>query len=117
MYHRFDNAIATALSTEHSQYGASERSIAMSAARRAAAENRVKALNEATLGKVGFAQMHETASARFHEDAEAMAHGQPPTHHAISFYLTTAATYRKADAESAGDKPERIAKPRTAQAA
>lgn len=104
MFQRFDNAIAKALSSESAQYGASERSIAMAAARRSASENRVKALNEATLGKVGFARMHDTASTRFHEDAEAMAQGQPSIHHPISFYLSTAAAYRKADRRKAGEE-------------
>lgn len=97
MYHRFDSALADALTSEFSLYGHSDRSIATAAARRASAENHVKAMNEATLGKAGFAVIHDTASTRYHEDAEAMAVGKAPTHHPLSFYLKTADLYRKAD--------------------
>jgi len=117
MFDRFDTVITQALTSEHSLYGLSDRSIATAAARRAAAENRVKALNEATLGKVGFAAIHETASGRFHEDAEAMARGEPPVHHSVGFYLSTAETYRKADARETA-KPAKTAPPlHAAQAA
>lgn len=103
MYHRFDMALQSALESESSLFGVSERSIAVATARRAASENRVKAMNEATLGKVAFAAIHDTASTRFHEDAERMSHGLSPVHHAISFYLSTAKAYRKADAKNAAE--------------
>ena len=100
MFQTFDTALARALTSEHALFGAPDRRVATATARRAAAENRVKALNEATLGKAGFAAIHDTASTRYHEHAELMALGQPPVHHAISFYLSTAETYRKADTRS-----------------
>lgn len=108
MYHRFDAALADALNSEYPLYGGSDRSIATAAARRESTENRVKAMNEATLGKVSFAAMHDTACLRYHEDAELMASGKPPLNHSISFYLSTAEVHRKADAE----KVEPIAAPR-----
>lgn len=101
MFDRFDTAIAKALSSEHSLYGKSDRSVATASARRASAENRVKAMNEATLGKVSFAALHDTASDRFHTDAELMAQGQPPQHHAVSFYLSMAQTFKTSDARKA----------------
>jgi len=117
MFHRFDTAITQALTSEHSLYGHSDRSIATATARRAAAENRVKALNEATLGKVAFAAIHDTASGRFHEDAEAMSQGQPPVHHAVSFYLSMAETFKKVDARNATPAVVEPAPRRAAQAA
>lgn len=99
MYRRFDTALKQALSNEFSLYGQSDRSLATATARRASAENRVKAMNEATLGKSGFALIHDTASTRYHEDSELMATGKAPLHHPISFYLTTAEHYRKTDAD------------------
>jgi len=99
MYRRFDTALKKALTNEFSLYGVSDRSLATAAARRAAAENRVKAMNEATLGKAGFAFIHDTASTRYHEDAELMAAGCAPRHHAISFYLNASEHYRKADTD------------------
>ena len=97
MFGSFDSALTEALSSEFSMFGESERSLATAAARQASTENRVKAMNEATLGKVGFALIHDTASTRYHEDAELMASGKSPAHHSISFYLSTAETYRKSD--------------------
>ena len=101
MYRSFDTALTTALNTEFSQYGTSDRSTATAAARRASADNHVKAMNEATLGKVGFAAIHDTASRRYHEDAELMLAGKSPRHHPISFYLSTSQAYRKADVAKA----------------
>jgi len=97
MFRNFDSALSQALSSEFSMFGESDRSLATAAARRASAENHVKAMNEATLGKVGFAMIHDTASTRFHNDAEAMTRGHSPTHHSVSFYLSLAKTYRKSD--------------------
>ena len=97
MFRNFDSALTQALSSEFSMFGESERSLATAAARRGSSENRVKAMNEATLGKVGFALIHNTASTRYHEDAELMASGKSPLHHSINFYLSMAETYQKAD--------------------
>lgn len=97
MFRSFDAALTEALSSEFSMFGESERSVATATARRASSENRVKAMNEATLGKVGFALIHDTASTRYHEDAELMAGGKSPAHHSVSFYLSMAETYRKSD--------------------
>ena len=97
MFRDFDSALKQALASEFSLFGDSERSQATVTARRASAENRVKAMNEATIGKVGFARIHDTASTRYHEDAEAMARGQSPIYHGIAFYLSMAETYRKFD--------------------
>jgi len=112
MYRRFDQALKQALVTEFSLYGNSERSLATVTARRASSENRVKAMNEATLGKTGFAAIHDTASTRYHEDAERMAAGEAPIHYATSFYLKTAEYYRKLDS----DMPKQT-KPATTPAA
>jgi len=97
MFRSFDTALTQALSSEFSMFGESDRSLAATAARRGSSENRVKAMNEATLGKVGFALIHDTASTRYHEDAELMASGKSPKHHPVSFYLSMAETYRKSD--------------------
>lgn len=99
MHRRFDTALKQALATEFSLYGVSDQSLATATARRAAAENRVKAMNEATLGKAGFAIIHDTASTRYHQDAELMAGGNAPQHHKISFYLNAARQYRKSDTD------------------
>lgn len=117
MYRRFDTALTDALNSEFSQYGKSDRSIATAAARRSSADNRVKAMNEATLGKVGFAAIHDTASTRFHEDAELLALGKSPIHHPISFYLSSAETYRKVDIAKALRQPEAVAGSKDRQAA
>lgn len=101
MYRRFDTALSEALNSEFSHYGHSDRSTATAAARRSSADNRVKAMNEATLGKVGFAAIHDTASTRFHEDAELLAAGKSPVHHPISFYLSSAEAYRRVDVAKA----------------
>ena len=103
MYRRFDSALAIAIAHDHSLYGISERSKAVAAARRAAAENREKALKESGLGLPGFATLMETASTRYHEDAEAMTHGRPPMHHPVSYYLKIADSYRRADARRDGN--------------
>jgi len=105
MYHRFDSALADAFSSELSLYGTSERSIATNAARRAAAENRVKAMNEATLGKAGFAVIHDTASTRYHEDAKLLSTGKAPRHHPISFYLKMAETFRNGERKASEKAP------------
>jgi len=97
MFREFDSALTQALRSESSLFGESERSVAARTARRASSENRVKAMNEATLGKVGFARIHDTASTRYHEDAELMTAGRSPTHHAVSFYLSMAEIYQKSD--------------------
>jgi hypothetical protein len=109
MYHSFDAALTQALNSEFSLFGTSDRSVATVAARRASAENHVKAMNEATLGKHGFALIHDTASGRYHEDAELMAAGKPPVHHALGFYLKTAEAHRKADDAKA--RTEQAAEP------
>ena len=106
MYRNFDCVLATALTSEFSLYGISDRSVAAATARRASSENRVKAMNEATLGKTGFAAIHDTASTRYHEDAELLAAGQAPVHHSVSFYLKTAENYWKAE-RKAGDPAPR----------
>ena len=116
MFRSFDSALTEALSSEFSMFGESERSLATAAARRASTENRVKAMNEATLGKVGFALIHDTASTRFHEDAELTAGGRSPIHHPISFYLSMAATYRKSD-KAKDDLIRDVAPPSTRAAA
>jgi len=103
MFRNFDSALTQALSSEFSMFGESDRSLAAGAARRGSSENRVKAMNEATLGKVGFALIHDTASTRYHEDAELMARGKSPTHHSVSFYLSMAETYRKSDEAKPAD--------------
>ncbi len=100
MYARFDTALRQALRSEFALFGVSDRSVATAAARRAAVDNRVKAMNEATLGNVSFAYMHDTASTRFHEDCELMASGRPPRHHSVGYYLKTATAYRHADTDS-----------------
>lgn len=119
MFRDFDSALTQALNSEFSLFGESERSRAAATARRASAENRVKAMNEATIGKVGFARMHDTASTRYHEDSEAMARGQSPTHHGINFYLSMAEKYRKSDKAKhiADDQPLRIPTPTVRAAA
>jgi hypothetical protein len=99
MYRRFDTALKQALTDEFSLYGVSDRSLATATARRAASENRVKAMNEATLGKAAFAYIHDTASTRYHQDAELMASGNAPRHHTISYYLSIAKRYRKSDTD------------------
>ena len=98
MFCNFDSALTQALSSEFSMFGESDRSLATATARRSSSENRVKAMNEATLGKVGFAMIHDTASSRHHEDAELMADGKSPLHHSTSFYLSMAEAYQKSDA-------------------
>jgi len=117
MYRRFDQALRAALTTEFLLYGGSERCVALATARRASAENRVKAMNEATLGKTGFAAIHDTASSRYHEDAERMASGEAPVHHAISFYLKTAEYYRKMDSNAPKKTAPAVATHASAQAA
>ena len=106
MYRRFDSALAIALAHDHSLYGVTERSRAVAAARRAAAENREKALKESGLGLPGFATLMETASTRYHEDAEAMTHGRPPLNHPVSYYLKISDSYRRADARRLPPSPD-----------
>lgn len=105
MYHRFDTALADALTMEMALYGTSDHSIAAHTARQASAENRVKAMNEATLGKAGFAVIHDTASTRYHEDAQLLAAGRAPKHHSMSFYLKMAETFRNGERQASEKAP------------
>ena len=99
MYEKFDNALARALSSEDTSFGIQERGLLIATARRAAADNRIKALNEAALGQFHFAKIHETASLRYHEDAEALARNGLPTHQTVAHYFSIAEAYRSDDRE------------------
>ena len=101
MYQKFDSALAKALSSEETPFGVQERGLLIATARRAAADNRIKALNEAALGQFHFAKIHESASIRYHEDAEALAKNGLPTHQSIAHYFSIAEAYRADDSERA----------------
>jgi len=97
MYHSFDNALAIALSSEETPFGIQERGALIATARRAAADNRIKALNEAALGQFHFAKIHEAASLRYHADAEALARDGLPTFQSVAHYHSIAKAYRTDD--------------------
>ncbi len=97
MYEKFDNALTRALSSEHTPFGIQERGLLIATARRAAADNRIKALNEAALGEFHFAKIHEAASIRYHEDAEALAKNKLPTNQSVGHYFAIAEAYRSDD--------------------
>ncbi len=101
MYDKFDKALKKVLSSEITPYGIEEKGLLVATARRAAAENRIKALNEAMLGEFKFAKIHETASIRYHKDAEALAEGRQPVHHSICHFFLIAKAY------SADDRDEK----------
>lgn len=97
MYTAFDNALTRAFSNEHTPFGAGHCGLAIAVARQAASDNRIKALNEASLGEFKFAKIHEWASIRFHEDAEAMQKHAQPIHHSMAYYLGIAARAKPDD--------------------
>ena len=99
MYQKFDSALTKALSAERTPYGIQERGLLIATARRAAADNRIKALNEAALGQFHFAKIHESASLRYHEDAEALTRNGLPKHQSLAHYLSIADAYRTDDDE------------------
>jgi len=99
MYQKFDDALARAFSSEETPFGTQERGLLIATARRAAADNRVKALNEASLGEFHFAKIHEAASIRYHEDAEVMAQNGRPIHQSVAHYFSIAEAYRVDDRE------------------
>ncbi len=99
MYEKFNKALAKALSTEPTPFGIQERGLLIATARRAASDNRIKAMNEAALGEFHFAKMHESASIRYHEDAEALANNELPKHQSVTHYFSIAETYRIDDQE------------------
>lgn len=99
MYQKFDTALAKALSSEETPFGIQERGLLIATARRAAADNRIKALNEASLGQFHFAKIHESASIRYHEDAEALKRHELPKHQSIAHYFSIADAYRSDDHE------------------
>jgi len=94
MSHQFDKALKKALSSEQTPFGIQERSVLIATARRAAADNRIKAMNEAMLGQFHFAKIHEAASLRYHEDAERLAKNVLPTHQSVAHYTSIAKAYR-----------------------
>jgi len=99
MYQKFDDALKKAISSANTPFGIRERGLLIATARRASTDNRVKALNEATLGEFHFAKIHETASIRYHEDAEALANDELPKHQSISHYFSIAQAYKIDDRE------------------
>ena len=101
IYEKYDNALARAFSAEDTPFGIQERGLLIATARRAAADNRIKALNEAALGQFHFAKVHESASLRYHEDAEALAKSGLPTHQTVAHYFSIAEAYRTDDRERA----------------
>jgi len=101
MYGKFDRALAKALSNKVTPFGIRERGLLIATARRAAADNRIKALNEAALSEFQFAKIHECASIRYHEDAEALANDEMPKHQSISHYFSIAQAYKIDDRERA----------------
>jgi len=102
MYQKFDSALAMALSPRETPFGYQERGLLIATARRAAADNRIKALNEAALGQFHFAKIHESASLRYHEDAEALAKNGLPSHQTVAHYFSIAEAYRADDHERTG---------------
>ncbi len=94
MSQKFDTALAKALSSEGTPFGIQERSVLIATARRAASDNRIKALNEAALGQFHFAKIHEAASLRYHEDAETISKDRLPTHQSLAHYFSIARSYR-----------------------
>lgn len=94
MLDQFDKALAKALSADDTPFGYQERGLLIATARRAAADNRIKALNEAALGQFHFAKIHEAASIRYHEDAETLAKQGLPLHQSLAHYFSIAKTYR-----------------------
>jgi len=99
MSQKFDTALAKALSSEGTPFGIQERSVLIATARRAASDNRIKALNEAALGQFHFAKAHETASLLYHEDAEALAKSGLPAHQTVAHYFSIAKAYRSDDGD------------------
>jgi len=97
MFHKFDAVLAKALSSEKTLYGIRDRELLIATARRAAVDNRVKALNEVSLGAFHFAKIHEIASIHYDEDAEALAKNQKPPHLSIVHYFAIADGYRNKD--------------------
>ena len=77
------------------KFSSDEFSNALFAASQAANDNNAKAMNEASKGMFQFAQIHNAASLRFRDDAEAMSRGEHPTHHPIEFYLDLSKIYRE----------------------
>jgi len=94
MSQTFDRALGRALSCEATPFGIQARRLLIVVARRAAADNRIKAMNEAMLGQFHFAKIHEAASLRYHEDAETMAEGAMPKHQPVAHYSSIATAYR-----------------------
>ena len=97
MFQKFDEALTKALASEDTPFGTQERGLLIATARRAAADNRIKAMNEAALGQFRFAKIHEAASLRYHEDAEALVKGELPLRQSLAHYFSIAQTYRTDD--------------------
>ncbi len=97
MYDNFDKALVNALSDRKTPFGVKEQGLLIVTARRAAADNRIKAMNEAMLGAFNFAKIHECASIRYHEDAEAIEQDNMPIHHPVTHYFSIAQAYRHDD--------------------
>jgi len=103
MFEDFDKALAKALSSEKTPFGYQERGLLIATARRAAADNRIKAQNEAALGQFHFAKIHEAASIRYHEDAETLAKQGLPVHQSLTHYFSIAKAYRTDDQDRTDD--------------